>query len=139
MGCSLYSTVGVTVSNVTSTIITWNSENFDTDNFHSTTTNTGRITIPSGKAGKYLFIVDVSCDPLGGTGRRSGAFYKNGVANAQFEVTPGASTYPSVWGSVILDMAVGEYVDFRMYQSSGANMTFAQYAWETFQCQYLGA
>ena len=139
VGCSLYSTAGVTIPNSTVTVVTWNSENFDTDAFHSTSTNTGRITIPTGKAGKYLLIFNVSCDPLGGTGRRNGAFYKNGVSSAQFEMTPGASTYPSLATSVILDLAVGDYVDVRIFQSSGANISVAQYAWETFQCQYLGA
>jgi hypothetical protein len=37
------------------TIISFGSENFDTDGFHSTSTNTSRMTIPSGKGGKYLF------------------------------------------------------------------------------------
>jgi hypothetical protein len=139
VGCSLKSTAGVTIPNATATVITWNAENFDTDGFHSTSTNTGRITIPAGKAGKYLFIVDVSCDPLGATGRRSTSFYKNGTIDAQFEVTPGASTYPSMAGSIIYDLAVGDYIDCRMYQTSGSNQTVAQYQGETFQCQYLGA
>jgi hypothetical protein len=42
------------VRNNTTTLITWNQEEFDTDAYHSTSSNTSRITIPAGKAGKYL-------------------------------------------------------------------------------------
>jgi len=139
VGCSVYSTAGVTIPNATATVVTWNSEYFDTDGYHSTSTNTGRITIPSGKAGKYLIIGAISCDPLGATGRRSAAVYKNGTIFAQTESTPGASTYPTINLSVIMDLAVGDYVDYRIYQTSGANLTVAQYAGEVFQCQWLGA
>ena len=139
VGCSVYSTAGVTIPNATATVVTWNSEYFDTDGYHSTSTNTGRITIPSGKAGKYLIIGAISCDPLGATGRHSAAVYKNGTIFAQTESTPGASTYPTINLSVIMDLAVGDYVDYRIYQTSGANLTVAQYAGEVFQCQWLGA
>ena len=36
-------------------ILPFGNENWDTDGFHSTTTNNTRITIPSGLGGKYLF------------------------------------------------------------------------------------
>lgn len=36
------------------TILTFPSEEYDTDGFHSTSSNTSRFTIPTGKGGKYL-------------------------------------------------------------------------------------
>ena len=53
IGCALSKTgADQTIANTTSTEITWNNEYFDTDGFHSTATNTNRITIPTGKGGK---------------------------------------------------------------------------------------
>lgn len=45
----------------TYTAITWDTESFDTDAFHSTTTNTSRITIPSGLAGYYSIYYQLNC------------------------------------------------------------------------------
>jgi hypothetical protein len=53
-GCAIYKTSVQTIPNITATVVTFDSEYLDTDNYHSTSSNTGRITIPSGKAGKFL-------------------------------------------------------------------------------------
>jgi len=43
-----------TVSANTDTTLLWDTEAWDTDGFHDTATNTGRLTIPSGLGGRYL-------------------------------------------------------------------------------------
>lgn len=48
-----------TISNATDTSITWGTEAWDSDGFHSTSSNTNRITIPSGLDGIYLVSVSV--------------------------------------------------------------------------------
>jgi hypothetical protein len=53
VGWRVYNSGNVALSTAAETEITFNSERYDTDAFHSTVTNTGRATIPSGKAGKY--------------------------------------------------------------------------------------
>lgn len=54
-GCSVKLTAAqATVANTDYTVL-FGGENFDTDNYHSTSTNTGRITIPAGLGGYYLF------------------------------------------------------------------------------------
>ena len=55
IGTKLYNTTDQTISTGTWTSITYNSETLDSDGFHSTSSNTSRITIPAGKAGKYIF------------------------------------------------------------------------------------
>jgi len=54
-GCSVKLTAAqATVANTDYTVL-FGGEDFDTDGYHSTVTNTGRITIPAGLGGYYLF------------------------------------------------------------------------------------
>lgn len=48
-----------TISANTDTTVTWDTEAYDTDGFHSTASNTERITIPSGMGGYYWVTVTV--------------------------------------------------------------------------------
>ena len=50
--------------------LTFNTERFDTDAMHSTTTNTSRLTIPTGGDGIYLIGGNVDFDSGGGTGAK---------------------------------------------------------------------
>jgi hypothetical protein len=63
-GCSLYGTDpgNFEISAGASTLITWNQELFDVGGYHSTSSNTDRITIPSGKAGYYLINAAITFD-----------------------------------------------------------------------------
>jgi hypothetical protein len=63
-GCSLYGTDpgNFEISAGASTLITWNQELFDVGGYHSTSSNTDRITIPAGKAGYYLINAAIQWD-----------------------------------------------------------------------------
>ena len=140
VGCSLYLTSTVVISNNTNTAVSFVNESFDTDGFHSNSTNTTRITIPSGKAGKYLFIGTTSFEGAG-TGHRQGQLYKNGSlvkALAQFAtITTGS---PVASGSAILDCAVNDYFELYVYQNNGTGLLLDGSITQTsFYCQYLGA
>jgi len=142
VGCSVYDTNATqSIATGTDTVVTFNSEFFDTDGFHSTASNTGRITIPSGKGGKYLFIASAFFVNL--ASGKEGRFYKNG--NQLF--TYGWTSASGVGGSsivAIIDLVATDYIEFRVVQSSGGNADLyksgggaGEYAY--FQCQYLGA
>ena len=53
-GCGLRQSSGQSISSATQTDVTFDTENFDTDGYHSTVSNTARITIPTGKSGYFL-------------------------------------------------------------------------------------
>jgi hypothetical protein len=55
-GCSLRSSVDISVPDATTTTINFNTEIFDVDGYHDNSTNTNRITIPSGKTGYFLIV-----------------------------------------------------------------------------------
>lgn len=136
VGCSLTKTANQSTSNVTLTTISWDSENFDTDGFHDNVTNNSRITIPSGKAGKYLFTSIINWNS-NATGYREVRFTKNGTAQSYANI---AATPTGEAGTVItqiLNLAVADYVEIKAEQSSGGALDVKSYS--IFQCQYLGA
>lgn len=119
VGCSLSKSASQSISNATFTAITFDVEQFDTDAFHSTSSNTSRITIPSGKAGKYQINGGIQYANTTG-GIRYAAIYKN---NAEY--WRNATAAPSNDGrintpiNIIMDLAVGDYIEIYAYQSSG--------------------
>ena len=138
VGCKLTG-VDQNISTGTATTLLWNGETFDTDGFHSTSTNTGRITIPAGKAGKYQFSALVDFDN-NATGQRQMIFVKNGSSNEYANIITAATTYPSGELNGILDLAEGDYVEVQVLQTSGATRLF--YLTKpngNFSCTYLGA
>jgi len=140
VGCAVYTTTNQSIANSTYTAINFNSESIDTDGFHSTTTNTSRITIPSGKAGKYLITFHVMYDPSV-TGSRSINVNKNGsLLMGSGEVPGSAGSYVYNSGSFIADLAVADYLEFMIYQTSGGALTvYCRDREKPFQVEYLGA
>lgn len=118
VGCAVTQSGDDTIANNVNTKVTWDTEDFDTDGFHSTTTNKDRFTIPSGKAGKYLFEGTVRWDN-NASGIRELAIWKNGTVIKQNWVIPGADPSHSI--SWVGSLAVGDYVSLYVYQNSGGN------------------
>jgi hypothetical protein len=144
VGCSLYdSTSTQSISNNTSTLITWNSENFDTNTYHSTSTNTSRITIPTGKAGYYLFTSYGFFDS-NATGNRRIDLRKNGSLIRSWPTPSTTSTFSGLTMTCILSLAEADYIEIAVFQNSGGALDYFkgidtgnQYG--SFECQYLGA
>ena len=118
-GCFLTNSTDFSVPSATETAITWNAETFDTDAFHSTSTNTSRITIPAGKAGKYLFTFAAFYENSGTSNSPRYRFKKNGTVivsvqeSAQFQMALTLST--------IVSLAVGDYVEIFIFHNSGGS------------------
>jgi hypothetical protein len=128
-----------TASNATWTAVTWPSESFDTNGFHDNSTNTSRITIPTGKAGKYSVTGFMQWDEnTSGTGRYL-AIYKNGTSVFYTTTTPSIA-YPCGYIFTTLDLSVGDYVEMFVYQDSGGTRTFYTATGSgNFTATYLGA
>lgn len=124
VGCAVYKGTGTaqTINNTTTTIINFSEELLDTDGFHSTTTNTGRITIPAGKAGKYLVYGRVSYLD-NATGIRAARLFKNEDNLADlFSANAGTPYGGTVEATAIASLAEGDYVTVRAFQSSGGSL-----------------
>jgi len=144
VGASLYDTTATqSISNNTSTLITWDSENFDTNTYHSTSSNTSRITIPAGKAGKYLF-TSYGFFADNATGNRRLDLRKNGSLIRSWPTPSTTATFSGLTITCILNLAEADYIEIAVFQSSGGSLNYYkgidtgnQYG--TFDCQYLGA
>lgn len=137
-GASLYQSSDINISNTTSTTLTWDSEQWDTDSYHSTSSNTSRITIPSGKAGKFKFNIQIRY-PGNSTGRRIIYLYKNGSELWSSENTPGSQNMVLAINTQA-DAAVGDYFEVKTYQSSGGTLAVTEGStYSFFQVSYLGA
>jgi hypothetical protein len=142
VGASVFNTGTQSISTATNTILTFNSELWDTDGFHSTSTNTGRFTIPAGKAGKYLVNMLALIDE-NGTRQRNIQLYKNGSALYDFFVQQeggNGTDQNTIQGSIVVDLAVSDYIYLQYYQLSGTSKNIdMRQAFGAFQITYLGA
>jgi hypothetical protein len=142
VGCRVTNSIDQSIANGTRTIVTFDTETFDTDGFHSTSTNTGRMTIPSGKAGKYLVTGNVTF-ATNSTGAREIYLFKNGTFYSQvFAVATSAGSSGNAIPDIV-SLAVGDYVEIRVEQSSGGSLAVRGDGWGAgatyFGITYLGA
>lgn len=124
------------------TVIPMGSELWDTDGFHSTSTNTSRITIPSGKAGKYQINGYIRTSTTATNYAiinllKNGSSYTGtGLEGGQMvRLSPNGNTF-AMSGIAILDLAVGDYIEVA-YQADSPTGTHSMYA--QFGVVYLGA
>ena len=120
VGASVSNSTTQAISNNTHTAVTWDTEEFDTDAFHSTSSNTSRFTIPAGKGGKYLFNCSVRWDNNSSSDRIL-EIYKNGTIFAVLDVLTG--NYPGYMISRTLNLVATDYVELYVYQNSGGSRT----------------
>ena len=139
-----YSTIAVTPTPIAVPFA--NADAWDTNAFHDTVTNNTRITIPAGKAGKYLvncygwtetfnsyFIVQLwlngSAITSGTIGAPSGLSMSGGVM-----ARDNTNSYGN-GGSFVLNLAVGDYIELAIQQGGTASYRFIT----DLQATYLGA
>jgi hypothetical protein len=144
VGVQAYRVVGdgsLTFSAFTNLAIPFVSETFDTDTFHSTSTNTTRFTVPAGKAGKYIAVFG------GRTTAVITDFFQlrvlvNGASPQSLDVLSENQTSRNlnssnalIAGSQVLNLAVSDYVEFCLRPGNSFSSTVD--AW--FSLSYLGA
>jgi predicted carbohydrate-binding protein with CBM5 and CBM33 domain len=144
VGCFLTKSVAQSTANNTLTAITFDVEELDTDGFHSTATNTSRITIPAGKGGKYLIIAQVTFG-ANTTGARYFKVIKNGGADGHdIEIpTSSVSNANGFAQQSILSLVATDYIEIQAGQSSGGSLNVlgdnSGPAKTRFAVTYLGA
>ena len=109
------------ISNNTNTTVLFDTEEFDTDAYHSTSTNTSRITIPAGKAGKYA-INSAFFFQEAANGARVLNIYKNGSNYARSQMPPNSVSQIAVTLNLVMDLAVNDYIEVVVFQNSGGSL-----------------
>lgn len=139
-GCSVSHSATIQVSNDSWSVMPMDTEAFDTDNFHSTTTNNSRITIPSGLGGKYLFVSRLRWDQNASAERATG-IWKNGslqswVSYQSTTTWGGGGSWPSTPLVTVMNLVAGDYVETGGMHHGGGTLGLS--TWE-FSAVYLGA
>jgi hypothetical protein len=123
VGVKVTANADQSIANDTATDVTWNTEEYDTDAFHSTSTNTNRLTVPSGKAGYYkIFFCVKFTNSANATGRRIISLQLNGTEIADYETHALSGVFPTMVLSITKYLEVADYVALQAYQSSGASL-----------------
>lgn len=119
-GCYVTNSVAQSIPNNAFTALTFDSEIFNVGPLHSTSVNSSRITIPAGQAGRYLFGAS-SLIAASAVGQRIVQFLINGTTEIGGDIVgnPGATFTESLLATALLVLAVGDYVEVRVYQNSG--------------------
>ena len=127
-----------TVANDTLTALTFGGTDlWDTDNFHDTSSNTSRMTVPAGKAGKYLITFFYQQSGSNSTGSRPIYLYKNGSDIGTGIVAEKAViAYGTYELNYVVNAAVSDYYEIVIRQTSGGSMSFSA---ATYTFSYLGA
>ena len=129
VGAAAYRDTSQTINQNTYTALTWPSEQYDTDGFHSTATNTSRFTIPSGKTGYY----EVSCYVNMNSGVTEQIWLQlflngskistNGFFEGIFQQFPGTPNTDGIGGSTTYYLTAGDYVEVYMLQNNSPTAT----------------
>jgi hypothetical protein len=141
VGCRITQATGTnqTISNNTSTDLTFDSETYDTDGFHDNVTNNARITIPAGKGGKYQITGHVEWIN-GVTGIRNIYIFKNGTSQIATTTLPTQSSDFNLEVNSTADLTAGDYITLQVYQNSGSTRDVYKRTDTTyFLVTYLGA
>ncbi len=123
-GCSLGRSAVLSLANETNVAVSFDQEVFDIGGYHDNSTNNSRITIPSGKAGKYA-VCGTAVFAANTSGIRSVYLYKNGSSTGNlWQMSPNTSSgdFISLSFSKIVDLAEADYLELYVSQSSGGSL-----------------
>lgn len=117
-GARVFNSANISIPDSTNTTLTFDSERFDTDTIHSTSSNQGRLTATT--AGVYIITGHVTW-AANATGYREVFIKLNGtttIAESTHNANVGATTHQSI--ATIYKLAAADYVELRVNQTSTA-------------------
>jgi hypothetical protein len=115
-GCRLTKSADQSVTASTFAAVTWDQEDIDTDGFHDTTSNTSRLTIPTGLGGVYRVTGTLAFSSVSDQNDQIVALYINGVEDVTSRIRLGASyanstTSINIPFSWLVQLAAGDYIE----------------------------
>lgn len=108
------------------TALTFNSERYDTDAMHSTSSNTSRLTVPAAGAGLYLIGANAEFNTsglAGGNGQYGLRLLLNGTTViGQTRVEHALATALALQVQTMYSLAVADYVEVQAFQSTSVTV-----------------
>jgi len=132
--CRLERATGQVVYDASTATIVWDQEAWDTDTMHDLSTNQDRITIKT--AGIYLVVGAVRYT-AGISDDASITILENGTLVVRDEGGP-ANTAGGRTVSVMLNLAVNDYLQMQVYQNNSANTSRTTTSGTFFSAVWLG-
>ena len=108
----------VALTNGSVVYLTFDTEDYDTDGFHSTSSNTSRLTVPSGQAGYYRLAAASLTTSSPGDGYC--VFRKNGTTLMATGAWTNASNAGHAAATTTLQLAEGDYMEFGIRVGAGS-------------------
>lgn len=143
-GCKATLSASVVIPGTgTWTLVNWDTEAYDTDNYHDLVTNNNRLTVPVGLGGKFLIVAGLDF-AANSTGQRGLQVNKNTtVANTNVIVAAthgAASTDIGTQSQAVLvdTLVAGDWISVNVWQNSTGNLNF-QSATAFFEIIRLGS
>lgn len=112
----------LSIPNNTETVVTLPTEEFDNDGIHSTSANTERLTAQT--AGFYAVMGWIEWEPST-SGVRFARLRKNGGFVVTDRRLPASFGYSDLTMSMMVELAVNDYVDMVAFQDSGGALNIA--------------
>lgn len=125
VSCSVYNSSAQSCASGVYTTLTFNSEYFDTDSIHSTSTNTSRLTVPSGKGGKYIVTFAIEVAGSSAYNYLPRLTVNGSAKNRYWHTSPGGGNEMTIVGTQTLDLVATDYVELQIYQASGVSQDVA--------------
>jgi len=121
--CRVFNSAAISAANAVDVLVTLDSERFDTDTMHSTTTNPERITFTT--AGTYLVGASLAWSD-NAAGSRVIYIRRNGVNRIVQQSTTGTGVANNpIAASTLFYFAANDYVELFAFQNSGSVLTIA--------------
>lgn len=114
-GCRVYNSGNESITASTPTVVTFDTERFDTDGIHSTSSNTGRLTCQT--AGVYLIVAHGVWASAPGSGSYTSIRLNGTTDIAKISVTTASLTNMSI--ATIYKLGASDYVENVVLQGSG--------------------
>ena len=111
-----------TLTHNTPAAVTFDGENYDVGSAHDNSTNNHRLTVPTGGAGTYMIVGNVSY-VANSAGLRAAALIKNGatvLASVVINAVVGDGT--AMQAVAVAQLAAADYVHLSVLQTSGGNL-----------------
>lgn len=126
VGVKVTKTTDQTCASSTEVFINWDSEEFDTNAFHSNSTNNERLTVPTGQGGYYRIYFQMQWGSSGNTGRRITTVYLNGTSTVIGTFETSSVGFCSNVQSFTRNLSAGDYIQIGSVQTTNTSFDFRQ-------------